>query len=297
MVVPAGEQEAAEECLRLRSLQAGGAHRALEHTAALVELHLVLGEVRELDAVADPADLAGHDPLQQRRLAGAVRPDQRDMLAALQDELRVLEKRLRAGGEVEALGLDHHPAAPGRLQELEPERPPACSRRLDALGLDAGDLLQLRLRLPRLRAVAEAGDESLEPGDVLRLALRPRRLVGEPRGLLLAPHVPLAREEDGATAFELEHGRRDRLEEPAIVGDEDDRGVDRGEFLLQPLHRGHVEVVGRLVEEQQIGAAGKRSCERGACQLSAGEGVEPPVEVAVREPRPRSTAVAWSRQP
>ena len=49
----------------------------------------------------------------------------------------------------------------------------------------------------------------------------PLRLVGEPRGLLLAPHVPLAREEDGAAALELEHGRRDRLEEPAIVGDED----------------------------------------------------------------------------
>ena len=42
VVVPAGEQEPAEERLRLRSLQAGGAHRALEHAAALVELHLVL---------------------------------------------------------------------------------------------------------------------------------------------------------------------------------------------------------------------------------------------------------------
>ena len=59
VLVPAGEEEAAEQRLRLRPLQAGGAHRALEHAAALVELDLVLGEVRELDAVADPADLAG----------------------------------------------------------------------------------------------------------------------------------------------------------------------------------------------------------------------------------------------
>ena len=56
-----------------------------------------------------------------------------------------------------------------------------------------------------------------------------------------------------------------------------------GELLLEPLHRGHVEVVGRLVEEQQIGAAGERSCERGARQLSAGEGLEPAVEVGVSE--------------
>ena len=133
MLVPAGEEEAAEQRLRLRPLQAGGAHRALEHAAALVELDLVLGEVRELDAVADPADLAGDDPLEQRRLAGAVRPDQRDMLAALEHELGVLEERLRARGEVEALGLDHHPAAPDRLQELEAERAPAGARRFDAL--------------------------------------------------------------------------------------------------------------------------------------------------------------------
>ena len=283
VVVPAGEEEAAEERLRLRPLQARRAHRALEHAAALVELDLVLGEVGELDAVADPADLAGDDPLEQRRLAGAVRSDQGDVLAALQHELRVLQEGLRACGKVEALGLDHHPPASCRLQELEAERAPADTRRLDALRLDPRDLLQLRLRLPRLRPVAEAGDKPFEPGDVLGLPLRPRRLVGEPRGLLLAPHVPLAREEDGAAALELEHGRRDRLEEPAIVRDEDDGGVDRRELLLEPFHRGHVEVVGRLVEEEQIRPAGERSRERGARQLAAGEGLERAVEVGVRE--------------
>jgi len=148
VLVPAGEEEPAEKRLRLRPLQARGAHRAFEHAAALVELDLVLREVGELDAVADPADFAGDDPLEQRRLAGAVRSDQGDMLAALQNELCVLEEGLRACGEVEALGLDHHPAAPCRLQELEAERTAAGARRFDALSLDPGDLLQLRLSLP-----------------------------------------------------------------------------------------------------------------------------------------------------
>ena len=42
-------------------------------------------------------------------------------------------------------------------------------------------------------------------------------------------------------------------------------------------------MVRRLVEEEQIRAAGERSCKRGARQLSAGEGLEPTVEVRIRE--------------
>ena len=55
------------------------------------------------------------------------------------------------------------------------------------------------------------------------------------------------------------------------------------QLLLEPLHRSHVEVVGRLVEEQQVGAAGERARERGARQLSAREGLESSVEVGIGE--------------
>ena len=208
------------------------------------------------------------------------------MLAPLEHELGVREQRLRARGEVEALRLDDHPPAAHGLQELEAERATAGAGRVDALGLDPGDLLQLRLRLPRLRPVAEARDEALEPGDVLGLALGALRLHGEPRRLLLAPDVPLAGEVGRAAALELEHGGADRFEEPAVVRDEDDGGVDRRELLLEPLHRLHVEVVGRLVEQQQVGPAGERACERGAGELAAGEGLETAVEVGVGEAEP-----------
>ena len=268
------------------ALQPGGAHRALEHAAALVQLDLVLREVRDLDAVPDPAEPAADDRLEQRRLARAVRADQGDVLAPLEHELGVLEQRLRARSEVESLRLDDHSPAAHGLQELEAERATAGAGGVDTFGLDPGDLLQLRLRLPRLRPVAEARDEALEPGDVLGLPLGPLRLVGEPGGLLLAPDVPLAGEVGRAAALELEHGGADRFEEPAIVRDEDDGGVDRRELLLEPLHRLHVEVVGRLVEEQQVGPAGESACERGAGQLSAGEGLEPAVEIGVGEPEP-----------
>jgi hypothetical protein len=282
-LVPAGEEEAAEERLRRRPLQPRRAHRAFEHAAALVELDLVLGEVRELDAVAQSAEAAADDRLEQRRLPRAVGADQRHVLAPLEHELRVGEERLRPGGEVEALRLEHDPAAPGRLQELEAERAAAVPRRLHPLLLDPGDLLQLRLRLARLRPVAEAGDEALEPRDVLRLPLGELRLQREPRRLLLPPDVPLAREVRRPAALELEHRRPDRLEEPAVVRDEDDGRVDRRQLLLEPLHRLHVEVVRRLVEEEQVGAARERARERGARQLAAGEGLEAAIEDGVGE--------------
>ena len=70
------------------------------------------------------------------------------------------------------------------------------------------------------------------------------------------------------------------------------------ELLLEPLHRLHVEVVRRLVEQEQVGAAGERARERGARQLAAGEGLEAAVEVARRRSRARAgPTVAWSRQP
>jgi hypothetical protein len=45
-------------------------------------------------------------------------------------------------------------------------------------------------------------------------------------------------------------------------------------------------MVRRLVEEQQVGVAAERACERGAGQLAAREGVELTVEVRLGEPEP-----------
>ena len=79
--------------------------------------------------------------------------------------------------------------------------------------------------------------------------------------------------------------------------DEDDRGVERLQLLLEPLEALDVEVVRRLVEQQQVGIAGERAGERGAGQLSAGERLERPVEVARRRSRGRgATRAARSRQ-
>ena len=88
-------------------LEPGHRLHALEHRAAVVELDLLLREVRGLHAVPEPRlarpglAVAEHR-LEQRRLARAVRADERDMLAALQRERRVVEQVLVARGEEES---------------------------------------------------------------------------------------------------------------------------------------------------------------------------------------------------
>ena len=67
------------------------------------------------------------------------------------------------------------------------------------------------------------------------------------------------------------------------MGDQHDGGVERLEVALEPLERLDVEVVGRLVEQQQVGVAGQRAGERGARQLAAAERLEAAVEVLVAE--------------
>ena len=191
---------------------------------------------------------------------------------------------------------DGAPAA-RRLEELEPEplRAPGEERHLAcrraSLLLEPPDLRQLGLRLLRLGLLrAEALDETLEPGDVDGDPVDRLLRVEGALGLLSPPDVPRPGEEGRATRFELEHGRRRRLEEPAVVCDEDDAGIERGELLLEPFEAVRVEVVGRLVQQEDVRVAGQRPYERRAGQLPARERRERPLEVAVGEAEPPERA-------
>ena len=66
----------------------------------------------------------------------------------------------------------------------------------------------------------------------------------------------------------------DVVEEVAVVGDGDDRAGVVGEEPFEPGHRLGVEVVGGLVEEQQVGAAQQEPAERDPALLAAGQCVD-----------------------
>ena len=70
-------------------------------------------------------------------------------------------------------------------------------------------------------------------------------------------------------------GGGDAVEQEAIVGDEDERAGELGEALLEHLERRDVEIVGGLVEQQQVGGL-----EHEAGEVHAGA-------LAAREPRHR----------
>ena len=168
--------------------------------------------------------------------------------------------------------------------KAKPSALPSRGSRVDPL--DLLQLLHARLRLAGAGAGAEAVDEPLEPRDLGLLLLdRPaeRELA---RRLLLAPGVPGALEEAAAAGLQLEHGGAHRLQEPAVVGDEHDGGVERLQMRFQPLERLDVEVVGGLVEQQQVGIAGQRAGQRGARELAAAEGLQAAVQVRVAEAEP-----------
>src|SRR5262249_6678957 len=194
--------------------------------------------------------------LEQGRLARSVRSDETDVLAALDRERDVIEQRPAADRDLQVVRLDDRASAPRRLEELEAQSSASSCQELDlalrlaSLLLEPADLRQLRLCLPRhlRRRRTETCDEAFEPLDVPPDTLRRFRRSLEPRGLLATPVVPRACEERRASGFELEDGGRNRLEEPAVVRDDDDAGVERLQLALEPFEARDVEVVRRLVE-------------------------------------------------
>src|SRR6187397_1626943 len=295
---PAREEEPPEQHLRAGACEAGRGDRRVENGAGLRQLECVLREVAWDDPVTkgDPSRserVSVENRREERRLARAVRPDETDLLSTLEDERRPFEQLLVSGREREVIAFDHDPTGSRRLQEVEPERPLALRQRLllppsrRALLLEPCDLRELRLRLLRLALlVPEPLHESLEPCDVDRDAVRGLPGCGCARGSFLAPLVPGPGEVVRSARRQLENGGRDRFEEPAVVCDEDDRSVERLELTLEPLEVLHVEVVRRLVEQEEIRASGERACEGRAGQLAAREGPERSIEVVLREAEP-----------
>ena len=99
-------------------------------------------------------------------------------------------------------------------------------------------------------------------------------LLEQALGLLLEPGGVVALVGDAAAAVELEDPAGDVVEEVAVVGDDQDGARVGDQVLLQPGDGLGVEVVGRLVEEQDLGGLEQQLAERDAALLAAGEGVD-----------------------
>jgi hypothetical protein len=255
-------------------------------------MDFLLREVADLDPVAE-LEVLGDNPFEERRLAGAVRADERDVFTPLERERDVMEQLAARDSHVRVLDVENRSATPLRVAEVEAE-PLGAAREKVVLGpdarallLEARDLRELGLRLLGLRLlVPKARHEPLEAVDVDRDAVGGLRRVGGALGLFPPPGVPRAGEVRCLPGLELEGRVRDRLQEPAVVGDEHDARVERREFSLEPFDVRHVQVVRGLVEEEQVWVSRQGARQRGASQLATRERPQAAVELVVREPEP-----------
>ena len=164
----------------------------------------------------------------------------------------------RAGDEVVA--LDRHPLPRERLELLHRE--------------DPRQLLRLEIGRPSAHLVDHVPTSFVcQPASFLYLircgwsAAVPELAVAE---LLVLGEVALE-PADLAVALEREHVRRDPVEEPAIVADDDGAAGERLEAGLERPERVDVEVVGRFVEQQDVAARLQQLGQVDAVPLAAGQ--------------------------
>ena len=189
--------------------------------------------------------------LEQRRLAGAVRTDDADDPGAGECERQILDQQAVAEPLAEVVDLDHRVTQSttdgnGDLQTVRPA--------LGGLGLGlqlvVGRESGLALGLAGLRRHPHPLQLALQRALAGLVALL---LAGKSLLLLLEPRRVVALERDAAAAVQLEDPLGDVVEEVAVVGDGHDGARILLQEALQPLDALGVEVVGRLVEQQQVG--------------------------------------------
>jgi hypothetical protein len=71
---------------------------------------------------------------------------------------------------------------------------------------------------------------------------------------------------------ELQDGTCDRVQEVSVVRDDEDGGLGVLDEVLQPLYGAQVQVVGRLVEEDEIRLGEEEAGQGDAALLASGEG-------------------------
>ena len=96
-------------------------------------------------------------------------------------------------------------------------------------------------------------------------------LGGEGLFLALQEGVVVTRPVEHAAAIDLEDPRREPPEERPVVGHEQERPIPAAQEFLEPGNGVDVEVVRRLVEEEEIGVGDKGPGEEHASFHATGE--------------------------
>ena len=249
-----GAQEAAQHLLALLRCLAG---QVLQRGVVGAQVFdLLLGEVARIEGggtgeVAGDWHQIADQRADQRGLAGAVAAQNADAGAAAHDQLGQRDDGLlRTVAADEVLGADQWIGALGRLGKLEIDAAGGTQR---GDGLHPLQRLQAALRLPGLGGLgAEAGNEPVEVLDAgLLFAAFAFALGGAFGADVLAGGVAAGVAVESAV-LDDQAGGGHAVEKVAVVRDDQLDGGVAHQLPFQPQHGVQVEVVGGLVQQQQV---------------------------------------------
>jgi len=194
------------------------------------------------------------EQLEQGGLARAIGTDDPDPVAALDAQGEVADDRAIAEGLEHMFGVDHGLGLHVVLGQRELGGPRFADHRR-ALGAHFVELGQASLVAPppRRHPALEPVELELEPR--VELFRRPRFLVID----ALGPGVEAAEADFGAAqgaAVEPDAALGQPRQEGPVVADDDERALEPVEPVLEPFDRSKIEMVGRFVEEQDVGVLG-----------------------------------------
>ena len=234
---------------------------------------------RALDPLPGERLTSTGDHIEQGRLPRTVGADDAEALAATEQKIEPRDQRRLV------VVADRHAV---EFHDLVTEPRCALVHRVE---------IEITIASGGLGSGVDQGGRSLDPGLALSSAgLRPGAEPGEfPAGQILAGvlccrssflaggssfEIPVvATLVDMAQAsVELEHTGGDPIEHVAIVGDDHEPAREVLEFVLQPLDRIDVEMVGRLVEHEQVGIGDQCPGQRDPLLLPTRELVHRPVD-------------------
>ena len=232
-------------------------------------LERVLGVIGHAHVGAQVAGAGGGrlqsgDDLHERGLAGAVGADERHVLAAVELEVDIAVDVFVAVGLGDALQAHDHIAGARWVRELKVDVLVALGQD-DELLFDLLDLADALLSLGSLGGlVAELVNEDLHMGDVALLGGALGAHLLQVVLALLEVAAVIAGVGGHATVFECGDVVDAGVHEGAVVADDEDGAVVVGDKAAQPLDAFEVQVVGGLVQQQQVGVAQEELGERDA---------------------------------
>ena len=193
--------------------------------------------------------LQSHNQAEKGGLAGAVGADDAHDAVGRQHEVQVVKQQLVAQGFGHMLGLDDLVAQTWTVGDEDFE---FLLFLLDRLVQQFVVAVQARLSLGLAGLGGHAHPFQLALQGLLALALG-FLLLGEALGLLLQPAAVVAFPGDALAAVQFQDPAGHVVEEVAVVGHGDDRALVLLQVLLQPVDRLGVEVVGGLIEQEDVG--------------------------------------------